>query len=256
MTPSPHFAHKNYSYGTVFMKIIQSFNCAVIALIAAAPVMADDITMQPLMSEPYTAENAQTALDAVKLRWDAAQQEQQNRFAAFDGEVSDFVRSDPVLQNVTWPYENCTDLISLIPPPLDGWGLRSAAPFTKNPVEAERAEFSLVTYDPTIPTNDPAFYGSEESVYIAFSASPDSLELWKMMYNEPSLREQMFVPGPYNYPVSGMDGGVQLGEVSIKISGTDEDAANMYLEVIIGCAIAGGMIAEGIDPTTLSLTPG
>jgi hypothetical protein len=53
-----------------------------------------------------------------------------------------------------------------------------------------------------------------------------------------------------------MNGGVQLGDVSVTILGTDEDAVNTYLEMIIGCAIAGGMIADGIDPATLSQTPG
>ncbi|MDO6591217.1 hypothetical protein DS901_17240 [Loktanella sp. D2R18] len=224
-------------------------------LFLATPTFAQDVLAQPLMSEPYAAENAQTAMDEIKLRWDAAQQEQQDRFAAFSGDYNDFVRSDPILQNVTWPYEACTDLISLIPPPLDGWGVRSDAPFTQNPIEDKRAEFGLVTFDADVPTNDPAFFGSEDSVSISLSASVDNVVLWNMMYGEPTMRESMYVPGPYNYPVSNMDGSVLFGDVLVRISATDETNAQLYLETMIGCAIAGGMIAEGIDVTTLRDQP-
>lgn len=231
--------------------------CALTCLVtmAASTVSADAEDPRPVMSAPYTVDNARAAYDEVRSRWLAAQQEQEARYSAFDGELEDFVRSDPILQAVSWPYGACTDMLSLIPPPSDGWGLRSEAPFTTNPVEESRAEVWMVTYDQSLTSDDSDFFASERSVHIRVGVSPDSKAFWDMALSQAGMRDAMFEPGPYNYPVTIAGSEVLLGDVLVSVSSTDEAAKLAYLEQIVGCAIESGMIAEGVEPTTLRETP-
>ncbi len=226
-----------------------------IASLMVSTAFADDLVVRPVMSAPYEVASARVAMGEIKTRWDAAQIEQQNRFAVFEGDFQDFVRSDPIMQDVTWPYDTCTDLISLIPPPNDGWGLRSDASFTQNPVDDVRAQVGLVTYDLDLSSDHPDFYGTERSVFITLSAAPENRTFWEMAMNEPALRAASFKPGPYNYPIGLHDGGVLLGDVFVRVSGTDEADSLRYLEQMIGCAIQSNMIADGVDPSTLRETP-
>ncbi|MEM8538165.1 MAG: hypothetical protein AAGF56_09915 [Pseudomonadota bacterium] len=83
----------------------------------ATAALADDQPPQPVFSEPFTAPDALAAFAEIEARRQVAEAEQQARFSAFEGDMADFVRSDPILQRVTWPFENCTDVASLIPPP-------------------------------------------------------------------------------------------------------------------------------------------
>ena len=228
---------------------------ACLVTMAASTVSADARDPRPVMSAPYTVANARAAYDEVRSRWVAAQQEQQARYSAFDGELEDFVRSDPILQAVSWPYGACSDMLGLIPPPMDGWGLRSDAPFTTNPVEEERAAVWIVTYDQDLTSDDDDFFASERSVHIRVGVSADSKAFWEMALSQAAMRDAMFEPGPYNYPVTIAGADVLLGDVLVSVSSTDETAKLAYLEKIIGCAIESGMIAEGVDPATLTETP-
>jgi hypothetical protein len=207
------------------------------------------------MSAPYTVDDARVAYDEVRSRWVAAQQEQQARYSAFDGELKDFVRSDPILQAVSWPYGTCADMLGLIPPPMDGWGLRSEAPFTTNPVEDSRAEVWMVTYGQSLTSDDDDFFASERSVHIRVGISPDSKAFWDMALSQAGMRDAMFEPGPYSYPVTIAGADVLLGDVLVSVSSTDVTAKLSYLERIIGCAIESGMIAEGVDPAELTEEP-
>lgn len=227
-------------------------NVAATLCTSATGALADMPNTQPVMSQAYTVENAQAAMDDVKRRWDIAQAEQQNRLAAFEGNFEDFVRTDPILQNVTWPYDACTDLITLIPPPSRGWGVRSLAPFTTNPVADEHAQFSLVTYDMNLPSSDEDFFKSERSVFFNLSADPSHLMLWDMVYSNPDMRDMTYEPGPYGYPVRKMDGAVMLGNVAVTISATHPEDQAHYLAKMIRCAIDGGLLANGVDPTILT----
>lgn len=234
---------------------LKACSLAVMTAACASAVTAQAQEPRPVMSTPYIADNANAAYGEIRSRWLIAQAEQQVRYSAFEGTLEEFVRSDPVLQAVSWPYGACIDMLSLIPPPLEGWGLRSEAPFTKNPVEDIRAEVSMVTYDQNLTSDDPDFYASERSVYITVGVSPDSKAFWDMALSQPALRDAMLEPGPYNYPVTIMGGGVLLGDVLVSINATDEADRLAYLEKMIGCAINNDMIAQGIDRATLKEEP-
>jgi hypothetical protein len=218
-------------------------------------VHAEQQAPRPVMSAPFSVANAQVAHDEVRSRWLAAQEEQQRRFGAFEGKMDAFVRSDPIVQVVSWSYDSCIDPISFIPPPLDGWGLRSQAPFTTNPVEETRTEVSFVTYDLSLASDHPDFHASERSVQIRTGISPDSKVFWEMALSQPAMRDAMLKPGPYDYPVTIADGGTLLGDVLVSVFATNEADKQAYLELIIGCAIENDMIAEGVDPVTLKGTP-
>lgn len=228
---------------------------ACMTTLIAHEASAEPKDLRSVMSAPFTVDNAQAAYDEVRSRWVAAQKEQQARYSAFKGKLEDFVRSDPILQAVSWPYGACSDMMSLIPPPLDGWGLRSEAPFTKNPVAGERAEVSMVTYDQNLTVDDPDFFGSERSVQITVGISPDSKAFWDMAISQPAMRAAMLESGPYNYPIMIMGGGVVLGDVLVSVTANEEADKLAYLKKMIGCAIQNGMIATGVDPATLSETP-
>lgn len=216
---------------------------------------AEDMSNRPTMSEAYEMPNALEAFKEVKIRWDAAQIKMQNRFAKHKGSIDDFKRTDPVLQQVSWRYGACTDLVSLIPPPMSDWGIRSEAPFKEVPLSEERAQVSLVYFDPNKDPSDSDFFKTEESVFITLTASPDSIKLLELSLAEPIMREAQFKPGPYNYPVLRYGNGTLLGNYVVDVTGTSEINDARYLEEMIRCAIDGGLIAKGIDPDSLTDAP-
>lgn len=222
--------------------------------LGTAAAHAETVDSRPAMSDAYSVENARTAMDEVKQRWELAQTDMQTRMATFKGDLADFVRTDPVLQNVTWPYETCTDLQSIVPPPSEGWGIRSDAPFTTNPIEDERAHISLVTYDAALTPADEEFFSTERSVAIHFSTDPANLTYWELTYADPTIREISYEAGPYGYPIRKMDKSVVLGDVAISITATDTADRDHYLAEMIRCAIDGGFLAPGVDPEILTET--
>lgn len=201
---------------------------------------------QPVFSEPYEVSDARQAMDNVRARWQAAQAEQMERYSKHKGTLEEFVRNDPVLQDVSWPYGTCTDMLSLIPPPLEGWGLRSSRPFPKNPIGEEQAEISYVTYDAT---------GRERSVTINLTSAAVSVEALESMLSNEMMRDAAFDKGPYNHPIGKYGSGALIGNVVVNISGTGEQPAAEYLSAMIKCAINSGFLAKGIDPGTLRNDP-
>ncbi len=214
--------------------------------------VADDVTSQPVLSERYEVADAMAAMQTVMDRWDAAQAEQQARFGAFDGDFADFVRTDPILQDVTWPYGSCTDLVSLIPPPAENWAIRSEFALRDNPVTPDRAEIFFVSYDPTRASDDPNFWTDSKTVTIRITSSPDQTQSLQMMLSEPMMRDAMFEPGPFGYPKQRFANATLLGPYLVDVTGTGEEAPAQYFEQIVGCAIDSGLIAEGVDRATLT----
>ena len=206
---------------------------------------------RPTFSESYSVSDAQEAYDEIDRRWDVSQAEQQARFAAFDGDPTNFKRSDPILQRVAWPFEECTDVISLIPPPMDGWGISSEASNIQNPVSAERAEVTYVRFDPELSSDDPDFYQTEEYVIVRVGWSVESKQLFDMMYAEEAMRTMMFEPGPFNYPIMKQTEGAILGDLSVGVSSTSPEVQNEYLTTILACAIKSGLASDLIDPADL-----
>lgn len=201
---------------------------------------------QPIFSEPYEVTDARQAMDEVRARWKAAQTQQMERYSKHTGTLEDFVRSDPIVQDVSWPYGACTDMLSLIPAPLEGWGLRSSMPFPKNPIGEEQAEISYMTYDAA---------GKEVSVTINLSSATANVQALENMMSNEQMRAVAFDAGPYNHPIGKYGSGALIGNVVVNISGTGEKPAAEYLSVMIKCAIESGFIAKGLDPSTLRNDP-
>jgi len=230
-----------------------SLICAL--FLSVGGVNAQDAETRPVFSERYETEDVLSAHVEVKSRWDQSQEEQAKRFSEFDGVLDDFVRTDPILQDVTWDYGACSDVISLIPPPLEGWGLRSEASYVEIPVSEERAQVHYVRYDPALGSGDDTFYQSERSVALNISISPDNEQFFEMMLGQQGMRDVLFDAGPYNYPLMKGTNRTQLGPYMIEVSATDPEDATAYLTRVIACGVKGGLLAPGLDPTTLRGDP-
>ena len=220
-----------------------------------AVASAQDQAPRPVFSEPYTVADARAAYEAIDERWDQTQIEQQARLSEHEGDFTTFVRSDPILQDVTWAYDSCTDMVSLIPPPGDGWGISSEASNVKTPIGEDRAEVIYVRFDPALQSDDEAFFQTEEYITINVSRSPESVQLFEMMYPQEALRASLFEPGPYNYPLMMQANSTVLGDISVGVSANRAEDAEEMLTRIIGCAIKSGLIAEVVDPATLDPVP-
>ncbi|MCH2076577.1 MAG: hypothetical protein MK180_06780 [Rhodobacteraceae bacterium] len=216
---------------------------------------AEDQAPRPVFSEPYTVSDASAAYDAIDSRWDQTQIEQQERYSKHEGDYTTFVRSDPILQSVSWPYETCTDLISLIPPPVEDWGISSDASFVENPVKEDRAELIYVRFDPELQSDDEAFFQTEEYLTIMIARSPETVQAFEMMYEQEALRSVIFTAGPYNYPLMNQTNATIFGNISVGVTSNREEVATQYLTEIIGCAIKGGLVADIIDPASLDPVP-
>ncbi|MEM7728437.1 MAG: hypothetical protein AAF311_04095 [Pseudomonadota bacterium] len=163
------------------------------------------------------------------------------------------------VEPITWDYGNCTNARTLIPPPLEGWGLANDVSPGEWPIEDSNA--SIVMTQAGAP-HDPASLGlsygeASSSIYIS-SGRATSKTLQDMLDNE-ALRDNFFEAGPYNYPVrKGLLGEAHyetlLGPYRV-LMGTNTDHDGEYFRQMIKCAIDNGLIAEGVDPATLRADP-
>lgn len=225
-----------------------------LGLVCAA--QAQGVAGQPLISEPHEVADARAAMDEIMVRDDEAEAEDRRRFGDFEGPMEEFVTSQPLYQDVTWNYGPCTDLVSLIPPPMDGWAIRSDFGRVENPVTNVRAEISYIYYDHGISPGEPGFFDSSNSINIRVTDHTDSASAMAMILGNEAMRSRMLDTGPYGYPVMKMNPGeTLLGPYGVMISGVDPERVQMYLTQMVGCAIEGGLIADGVDPASLSDTP-
>lgn len=230
--------------------------CAALALGIGPSGQAQDITAPPLVSEPYAVSDAREAMSEVMARDDLAEAEDRRRYSAFDGPMEEFVSSQPRFQNVTWDYGPCTDLVSLIPPPKHGWGIRSDFGRVENPITDVRAEIFYEYYDHGISPGEPGFSDPINMVTIRVNESPERADFMSMMLASEAMRSATLASGPFGYPVMKMaPGSTQLGPYAVQITGNDPERVQMYLTQMVGCAIESGLIADGVDPTSLSSTP-
>lgn len=200
--------------------------------------------------------DARAAMDAIMARDDLAEAEDRRRFGAFEGATEDFVSSQPLFQDVTWDYGPCTDLVSLIPPPMDGWAIRSDFGRVENPINDARAEIFYEYYDHGIAPGEPGFSDPSNMITIRVTESAESDDYMSMMLANEAMRSAMLDTGPYGYPVMKMaPGSTQLGPYGVQITGNNPERVRMYLTQMVGCAVESGLIADGVDPTTLSNTP-
>lgn len=158
------------------------------------------------------------------------------------------------IEQVTWDYGTCTDAASLIPPPMEDWGLFNDTPLGEWPITETNASITYHYYDKSFEPNSPEYQASAQNASIYITSGTVVVDSLKQMFTDPNLRDAMFQPGPYNYPVDRLGTSTLLGDYRVLVDGNGE-GAQQYLTMIIKCAIDNGLIAEGVDPASLRDTP-
>lgn len=217
---------------------------------AAAPESPKQETsaLPTLDTSPIVAESPSDAV--LKLN---ARDEVRRRISMETGQ-----RIDEVPLDVSWPYGTCTDAASLIPPPKEGWRLFSLSPgeWPQGP------EFARITYssvDESLTPGTSEYGASKENISIYISSGTPDSQAMKDLYTNPQIAEMMLEPGPYNYPIRKMPTGfvgrgVLLGDYFVQTDGTGKDM-DAYFNTIVKCAIDNGLVAEGVDTSTLRGSP-
>ncbi len=150
--------------------------CAV-TLSITAPVTAQDVTKQAPLSELYEEADAQTAYENLDARWDAAYEQLSIDLINNPDGRDTYVPKYPVLQQVTWPYEACTDVVSLVPPPLEGWAIESRTSWSNNPVGPDQAVVNYVAYDGNLQPHEDGFWTADRAVQIMAPAVRQSFRV-------------------------------------------------------------------------------
>lgn len=163
-------------------------------------------------------------------------------------------RADAEIEQITWDYGPCTDAASLLPPPPDGWGLLNDTPLGEWPINAENARINYTYADETLEPNTAEYAAALQNLSIYISSGTPSTEALATSLAEPVLRDAQFEPGPYNYPVLRFGRSVLLGAYFVQLDGTGAELDETFSK-IIRCGIEGGLIAEGVDPATLTISP-
>ena len=228
------------------------------AIFSATSLIAQDTIKRPVLSDPYTVENVVSAIAEATMRSKTADTEQLARFSQHEGAWDTFTRTDSILQQVSWPYGDCTDLTSLIPPPDDGWGLRSETlivSLSAPKISDERAEVSFTYLDPSPELIGDDVFKTSQTVTITITSNPAASAAIKQSLANPALRDAMFTPGPYGYPVLPFSNAALLGDYTVDVVGTGMEHPSRYFAKIVKCAIDNGLIAEGVDPAELTEEP-
>ncbi|WP_417250611.1 hypothetical protein [Celeribacter sp.] len=231
---------------------------ALCGLILGAPsVAAQDAPTRPVFSEAYVVHGLMAGIAEATARSKAAAAEQTTRFSQHEGAFEAFVRSDPIVQQVNWPYGTCTDMLSLVPPPMDGWGLRSETLAVQTPnITDTFVEVSYVTFGASDDGQGDDVYASEQSVTITINADPAAAVTFGIGFSDPNMRAALLTDGPYGYPILPYGGhSTLLGPYLVGVTGTGTESPARYFEQMIRCAIDNGLIAEGLDLAIFSETP-
>ncbi len=163
-------------------------------------------------------------------------------------------RVDAQIEAISWEYGPCTDAQSLLPPPPEGWGLLNDTPLGEWPIDAENARINYTYEDPSLEAGTPEYGASLENLSIYISSGTASTQALANALLDPTLREIQFEPGPYNYPVMRFGRSVLLGAFYVQLDGTGAQLDETF-DKIIKCGIESGLIAEGVDPSSLELAP-
>ncbi len=226
-------------------------------ILGATGLAAQDASTRPVLSEAYVVDGLMMGITEATERSNAAAAEQMTRYSQHDGPFESFVRTDPILQQVRWSYGTCTDMLSLVPPPMEGWGLRSETLAVQFPnITDTFVEVSYVTFDAPQDGQGGDLYASEQSVTITINADPAAAVTIGMGFADPNLRAALLTDGPYGYPILPYGGhSTLLGPYLVDVTGTGTENTALYFEHMIRCAIDNDLIADGLDPTTLSEMP-
>lgn len=219
-----------------------------------APSLAQaniDESERPKFSAPLEAEHALDAFTQAKEIGGAAEADLQSRYLADPDREEPHKRTDPILYDVSWPYQACSDINTILPPPMDGWGIRALTAQKSIPITETNATVHYYAYaDAQNPEDFP-----KTSVTFKMSSNPADVEGMGIFLSRPEMRSVMFKDGPFGYPVMKMQTGALVGDVLVYISATDEVDAEKYLEKIIGCATKSQFLPEGIDAEQLRSEP-
>ncbi|WP_417247447.1 hypothetical protein [Celeribacter sp.] len=226
-------------------------------ILGATGLAAQDASTRPVLSDAYVMDGLMMGIAEATERSKAAAAEQMTRYSQHDGPFESFVRNDPVLQRVSWPYGTCTDMLSLVPPPMEGWGLRSETLAVQSPNITDKfVEVSYVTFDASDDGQGDDLYASEQSVTITINADPAAAVTIGMGFTEPNMRAALLTDGPYGYPILPYGGhSTLLGPYLVDVTGTGIESSALYFDEMIRCAIDNGLIANGLDPATLTELP-
>lgn len=212
---------------------------------------AQEGVVRPILSEPYSVTNAREAMDEIMRRDDEADAAAQALLLSGEIDMSTYVPEQPMYQQVSWPSDSCTDMVSLFPSPPEGWVIASDWGQYKNPIGEERGQLFYVR-PPDLPAEDPDFISQTQTVSVQVSADAQWQQMWDLRIGNETMREVGFDVGPFGYPVMKFQMATMLGAYYVDVSGTGEENAPMFLEKIIGCAIDGGLLANGVDPASLT----
>lgn len=163
------------------------------------------------------------------------------------------------VEPITWDYGTCLNARTLIPSPLEGWGLLNDMSVGEWPIDDDNARLVLTKAGGP---HDPPSLGrsaANDSTAIYISSGTATVKALQDMFSNEQLRPTFFTTGPYNYPVrKGVPGALHqealLGPYRVLIDGNNADDGE-YFRQIIQCAIKSGLVAEGVDPTSLRDTP-
>ncbi len=218
---------------------------------AVSTATAEDGKTRTVLSEPYNVENARAAMDEIMRRDDEADGAAQALLASGDIDLTTWVPTQPIYQQVSWAQGPCTDLVSLFPAPPEGWVIASDWGQYDNPIGEERGEIFYVR-PPDLAAEDPDFVSQTQSVSVRVMENSQWRDFWDMKMENDILRDVSFDVGPFGYPVLKNQNATMLGNYHVEVSGTGEENAPLFLEAIIGCAIDGGLLANGVDAAALT----
>ena len=161
--------------------------------------------------------------------------------------------------DVSWQYGPCQDAASLLPPPFETWGIISDLSRGEWPSTAEMARITYTSVDRTLDPTSAEYGASKENISIYISSGTPSVTGMADMYSNEQLKDVMLEPGPFGYPIRKTPAGfpgrtVLLGPYLVQLDGTGKDM-DRYFETIVKCGIQGGLIADGVDPSSLQVAP-
>lgn len=216
---------------------------------SSVEVTEKSISIAPPPSGPINAANVSDARDQL------AQLDQERR--AYAMQTGTNLGSSII--EVSWDYGPCQDAASLLPPPMKTWGIISDLSRGEWPNTAEMARITYTSVDESLDPTSAAFGASKETISISISSGTASVSGMADMYSNEQLKDVMLAPGPFGYPIQKTPAGfpgrtVLLGAYLVQLDGTGKDM-DRYFETIIKCGIEGGLIADGVDPSSLQVTP-
>lgn len=114
-----------------------------LVLACEAGVAQTDDTERARFSEPLSAQSALDAFTQAAELGEIAETELQKRYLENQDQSEPLKRTDPILYAASWPHDACNSIETLIPPPLEGWGLRALNNLGEIPINDLNADIAF-----------------------------------------------------------------------------------------------------------------